>query len=260
MMRLNLLWAAGACAGPWLAVGGRALRHTESTTRPLHTLVAIAILFAALAVWVLLALSPDLRVLSARARGDRPDTPAVPLALLILVFGATGVEAATGGWLAAFAQRMGEGAATTVGAATAFWGGLLSSRLLHSLRTATRVSERLVLPLSTALIAAGLALLIGWTSGGASVLAALLAGFGVGPVYPLLLYMVLRRRESTGVFVLAGVGSAVIPLATGAFSHWAGSLAAGLCVPLAAAAMMTVLSLLRGVDMRVPALCATEAD
>ena len=86
-------------------------------------------------------------------------------------------------------------------------------------------------------------ILVAWPGAAASVVAALAVGLGAGPVYPLLLSIVLRQRESRGVFVLAGVGASALPLATGALSGWLHSLSAGLCVPLAAASMMTVLSL-----------------
>jgi fucose permease len=162
---------------------------------------------------------------------------------LILVFCATGIESSTGGWLTAYAQRLGETARITIGAATAFWIGLLSSRLINSLRVSARLSERAVLSVSAGLAAVGLAILVAWPGAGASVVAALMAGMGVGPVYPLLLSIVLRERESRGVFALAGVGASALPLATGALSGWTHSLSAGLCVPLAAASMMTVLSL-----------------
>ena len=249
MMRLNLLWAAGACAGPWLALGGQSLRTHDFAARPLHVLLGLAAFFAAFALWVWLALErlnvtvPE-PVTNATARNPEARWPLaqIPLVLLILVFFATGIESSTGGWLAAYAQRLGETAKITIGAATAFWAGLLGSRLVHSLRIVSRVSERTVLALSSGLAAAGLTILVAWPGPAISVLAAFMVGFGAGPIYPLLLAMVLRHRETTGVFVLAGIGSAALPLATGAMSGWVHSLSAGLCVPLAAAAMMTVLS------------------
>ena len=249
MMRLNLLWAAGACAGPWLALGGQALKAGAHAARPLHVLLGLAAFFAVFALWVWLALQTSGSDTAATlVESDPAVTPArcplaqIPLVLLILVFFSTGIESSTGGWLAAYAQRLGETAKTTIGAATAFWVGLLSSRLVYSLRASARVSERIVLPTSAGLAAAGLAILVAWPGAAASVFAALMVGFGVGPVYPLLLSIVLRRRETRGVFVLAGVGSSALPLATGAISGWTHSLSTGLCVPLAAAAMMTVLS------------------
>jgi MFS transporter, FHS family, glucose/mannose:H+ symporter len=247
MMRLNLLWAAGACAGPWLALGGRALEAGTYAVRPLHILLGLAGFFAAFALWVWLALdslSPDAPEPppESSAASARWPLARIPIVLLILVFCATGIESSTGGWLATYAQRLGETARTTIGAATAFWVGLLSSRLINSLRVTTRLSERVVLPTSAGIAAIGLAILVAWPGAAASVFAALMVGLGAGPVYPLLLSIVLRQRETRGVFVLAGVGASALPLATGALSGWMHSLSAGLCVPLAAAAMMTVLS------------------
>ncbi len=250
MMRLNLLWAAGACAGPWLALGGQSLRTGNFAARPMHVLLGLAAFFGAFAFWVWLA--------HERRNLAPPDTPTdadaadashrwpltqVPLVLLILVCCATGVESSTGGWLAAYAQRIGETAGITIGAATAFWAGLLGSRLVHSVRMSAGVSERVVLALSAALAAAGLTILVAWPGPALSVFAAFMVGFGAGPIYPLLLAIVLRHRETRGVFVLAGCGASALPLITGAMSGWVHSLSAGLCVPLAAASMMTILSL-----------------
>jgi fucose permease len=249
MMRLNLLWAVGACAGPWLALGGQALKAGARTVRPLHILVGLAAFFVAFALWVSLAiktLEPDTAEPVPDSVSSRTATrwplAQIPLALLILVFCATGVESATGGWLAAYAQRLGETAKTTIGAATAFWVGLLSSRLINSLRVLARLSERIVLPMGAGLAAIGLAILVAWPGAVASLFAALMVGLGIGPIYPLLLAIVLRKRETRGVFVIAGAGASALPLATGALSGWTHSLSAGLCVPLAVAAMMTVLS------------------
>lgn len=247
MMRLNLLWAAGACAGPWLALGGQALNAGAHAVRPLHVLLGLAALFAVFALWVWFAVdaephgAPEL-VAKSPAASDRWPLTQLPIALLILVFCATGIESSTGGWLAAYAQRLGETAKTTIGAATAFWVGLLGSRLINSLRVSARWRERVVLSVCSALAAVGLAILVAWPCAAASVFAALMVGLGAGPIYPLLLAIVLRQRESRGVFALAGVGASALPLATGAVSGWTHSLSAGLCVPLAAASMMTVLS------------------
>jgi fucose permease len=71
-------------------------------------------------------------------------------------------------------------------------------------------------------------------------------------MYPLALTIALRRCESLGGFVLAGCGSALLPLFTGAVSARVQSLAAGLGVPLAAACVMVLLGL-RVPDDRTPA-------
>lgn len=250
MMRLNLLWAAGACAGPWLGLGGHSLRFAMSTLRPLHVLASLAVLFAAWAIWMWTAEDEGDGDFTTREAGVGKGGAAksgarwlmltLPLPLLIILFSATGVEASTGGWLAAYTQRIGETAQTTIGAATAFWAGLLSSRLVHSFRRTERLRERSVMAGSALLISAGLAVLIAGPAGMTSVVAAFAVGFGTGPMYPLALAIALRRCESRGVFVLAGCGSALLPLLTGTVSGWAHSLAAGLCVPLGAAVLMIV--------------------
>ena len=247
LMRLNLLWATGACAGPWLGLGGHALGSALSTSRPLHVLAGLAIFFAAWAAWMWTmegegaVRAPDTLVSASSAA--RWAMLTLPLPLLVILFAATGVESSTGGWLAAYTQRLGESARTTIGAATAFWAGLLSARLVHSLRQTARLNDRGVLTASATLMAAGLFVLIGGHAGITSVVAAFAVGFGTGPMYPLALTLALRRTESVGIFVLAGAGSAMLPLATGALSGWVHSLAAGLCIPLAAASIMAVLSL-----------------
>ncbi|HEY4009901.1 MAG TPA: MFS transporter [Acidobacteriaceae bacterium] len=250
MMRLNLLWAAGACACPWLALGGQALHRGSHSARPVNLLFGLAAFFALFAVWAVLVSRdaradafPSALLSSESTRPGRWPLLKVPLALLILVFCATGIENATGGWLAAYAQRLGETADITIGAATAFWAGLLTSRLVYSLRISERVAERIVLPASAALAAAGLTMLVGWPGSASNVMAAAMVGFGVGPIYPLLLAIVLRQHETPGIFVVAGFGASALPLATGALSGWIHSLSAALCVPLAVAAMMIVLSL-----------------
>lgn len=259
MMRLNLLWAAGACAGPWLGLGGHSLRFAMSTSRPLHVLASLAVIFAAWAVWMWTsetdapdAGEPQEDLKPAVETRTRWLMLALPLPLLVILFSATGVEASTGGWLAAYTQRLGETAQTTIGAATAFWAGLLSSRFVHSIRTTERLRERGVLAGSALLISAGLVVLIAGPAGITSVVAAFAVGFGTGPMYPLALAIALRRCESLGFFVLAGCGAAILPLLTGTVSGWVHSLAAGLGVPLAAAAVMIVMGLSLP-DDRLPA-------
>ena len=224
----------------------------------MNVLLGLAAFFAAWTVWMWIAEGaatpreaehlPEATAKPGTYGGAGWVALAIPLPLMILVFCATGTENATGGWLAAYAQRLGATADTTIGTATAFWAGLLGSRLLHSVRAMQRLNERIVLPATVALMALGLAVLVAWPGGAASVGAAFAVGFGAGPVYPLLLAMVLRRREWRGVFVLAGAGASAVPLLTGAVSSWMHSLSAGLGVALAAAGLMAVLSLRLSMD------------
>jgi fucose permease len=108
--------------------------------------------------------------------------------------------------------------------------------------------KRAVLGGSIALVTAALAVLVAWPAGIATLIAAAALGFGTGPLYPLLVAAVLRQREQSMVFVLAGIGASTLPLLTGAVAGAAHSLRAGLGVPLAAAAAMVVLWFMRQED------------
>jgi fucose permease len=174
--------------------------------------------------------------------GRRSALLEVPWPLWVLVFCATGVEAAAGGWLTTFAQRSSDTLGVTIGAATLLWAGLLAGRAAHSLRAAARLTERRVLAASTAAMTAALALLLAWPTGAVTMIAAAVLGFAAAPVYPLLLAIVLRQRETAAIFVVAGLGSSLLPLATGALSGAAHSLRVGLGVPLGAALAMMMLA------------------
>jgi fucose permease len=61
-------------------------------------------------------------------------------------------------------------------------------------------------------------------------------------MYPLLLALALRHGEGRNlIFVIAGAGASFLPLLTGLVSGWAGSLRAGLGVPLLGALTMACL-------------------
>jgi fucose permease len=70
-----------------------------------------------------------------------------------------------------------------------------------------------------------------------------LIGFGLGPVYPLLLAIALQYSENTAIFFMAGLGSAFFPWLTGTVSSAAGSLRIGLLVPLGASVLLLALGL-----------------
>ena len=113
MMRLNLLWAAGACAGPWLALGGQALKAgaTQCGRCTFSSVSRPSSRRSRSGYGSRLSLSRPrhpIRPAILRPAATRWPLAQIPLALLILVFCATGIESSTGGWLAAYAQRLGE--------------------------------------------------------------------------------------------------------------------------------------------------------
>ena len=239
LTRLNLVWAAGAALGPWLA-----LRRAEIFGGALmgqRVMLLVAGLFGAFALWVVLVERNGVAEDAQLAAPPRLSLLEVPWPLLALVFCATGVEAAASGWLTAYAQRTGGSLGLSIGAGTLLWAGALAARALHSTRWSQRLPERAVLGGSIALVTAALAVLVAAPAGVATLLAAGALGFGTGPLYPLLVAAVLRHREQSAIFVLAGIGASTLPLLTGAVAGWTHSLRAGLGVPLAAAVGMIAL-------------------
>jgi hypothetical protein len=235
MTRLNLLWAIGACTAPWLVMHG-GLRNGISED---HILTALAATFLAFGVAMLLLYKPSAEMES-QQQMPKSSLLATPLALLLMIFCATGVESACGGWLAAYAQRSGHSLGVTIAAPTCLWAGLLLSRALYSSARVGRANQNFLLTWNIAIMAAAVACLIVFQGGVAILLAAFVLGFASGPIYPLLLALVFEHHHSNLIFVLAGVGSASFPLLTGALSTAVGSLRLALLVPFTGAMLMAI--------------------
>jgi FHS family glucose/mannose:H+ symporter-like MFS transporter len=234
MTRLNLLWAIGACAGPWLVLNKGAFDSAHAT----YVLFFLAAAFALFAALVAIFEEAPPQPSPAASPTTRSWLIAAPIPLLLLVFCITGVEASSGGWLAAYTQRTGHSLNAIIGAPTCFWAGLLLSRLLHSSSRVSRASQHFLLTWNLLAMAVALAALILLQAAPIMLTAAFIIGFAAGPMYPLLLALVLEHDNSPTVFVLAGLGSAAIPFLTGALSTAANSLRAGLLVPAIAATAM----------------------
>jgi FHS family glucose/mannose:H+ symporter-like MFS transporter len=232
--RLNLVWALGACFGPWIALRGTA---SWGAPRMLYAVAASFVLLGALA-W---SFVEHVEAEAVAAIGWWQQARSVPVGLLLMVPLATGIESAAGGWLATYSNRSGHTLNVTIGAATCFWIGLLLSRLVQSNRRIAAASGRALLRLSPWLMSGALALLVASSGGSTMLLAAMLLGLGVGPMYPSVLAAVLHRGEGgNAVFVIAGAGASVLPLLTGLVSGWTGSLRLGLGVPLVGALVMAL--------------------
>ena len=248
LIRLNLLWAIGAFVCPSLAEHALA----AGDLRPL--LGGVAAAFALLGTWC--ALQPVL----SRCRIDVnsftgwAELCKVPFPLLLMTLLTTGVEASAGGWLATYARRNGQSLAGVIAAPSCLWAGLLLSRLFWSVRS--RLDPAAIMRFSIALIAAAATILVLRPETMIVAAAALCLGFGIGPVYPLLLDTVLRYARGGPIFFLAGVGSACLPWLTGTLSTATRSLRTGLLVPTCASLVLLVLAfaspLRRWVSTRAP--------
>jgi MFS transporter, FHS family, glucose/mannose:H+ symporter len=236
LVRLNLLWAIGACACPSLTIRAQ----TTGDIRPV--LCGLAFCFAMLAAWV--AFQRDTTVAEITATTAHPGTVfrAVPPGLILMTVLITGIEASAGGWLATYAKRGGHGIAEAVAAPSCLWAGLLLSRLFWSVCDRW-LSHDLTVRGSIVLMGAASILLIASGSGVLILIAAFCLGFGIGPTYPLLLSWALRFQRGGAIFFLAGVGSACLPWLTGLVSSQQHSLRVGLAVPMVATLMMVTMSM-----------------
>ena len=237
MLRLNFVWAVGACACPTLAL------QTLHTGDLALILAPLAAFFFTLALWSTFLL-PSPASLSTPA-GFRHLFRLVPARLILMTALIIGVEASAGGWLSTYAHRGGLHLGATIEAPTCLWAGLLLSRLLWSF--STQPGAR-ILRGSIALITSSALLLITpaiSTHGGILLLLGSFAlGFGIGPTYPLLLAAVARFHQGSAIFFLAGIGAATLPWLTGLVSGRNASLRAGFTVPLAATFVLLLLSAL----------------
>ncbi len=235
MVRLNLVWAVGAFLCPSLTY--RAL--SVGIMQPL--LFGLAGSFAILAG--LMLLQPETRLVSAgRGRAPWMVFKRVPAPVLMMTLLITGVEAAAGGWLATYARRYSHSVAETIAAPTCFWAGLLLSRAFWSWGEQWFTAERIVRG-SLMLMAAASLLLVATDAPAVVLVAGFLLGFGIGPVYPLLLAWALQFDRGGAIFFLAGVGSSCLPWLTGFISTERGSLREGLLVPMVASGAMMVMAL-----------------
>jgi fucose permease len=169
-----------------------------------------------------------------------------------LFFLYVGTEVSLGGWTGALANRM----ATTSGnlwalAPMFFWAGLLTGRALAPV-VLLRVNERAVLTIGLILAAIGNGALLWVTTFQGAAICVTATGLGLACIYPVLVAWMVghygdrARGIGTVMFALASVGGATMPWLVGFTSTRAGSLRAGLLVPLAAClVMMSLLSLPR---------------
>jgi fucose permease len=236
--RLNLTWALGACVCPTLA------EHSLRIASARAIFCALGVFFAFVCLWMLLfEREPAARLPVTQASRNSWSLAHWPLALVIVILLPTGIESSMGGWIAAYVQRTQQTIATTVTAGTCFWAGLMLSRTFASTILLKWRSERLVLNQSLCTVVAGALLLIVSNSSTGILPGVFLVGFGLGPVYPLLLAIALQCSENTTIFFVAGLGSAFFPWLTGLVSSSASSLRTGLVVPLCASVLMLILGM-----------------
>ena len=234
MNRLNLLWALGACFAPAMAL------------RSLHV-VSVRTLFLsqafALAVGAGFLLLPRKTEIALPANKPLPEarlSHSTPVRLCLFAGAAVALETAIGGWLTTYTERVAHGVGVAVWANSAFWVGLLLSRGAHSFRSGRWLESGWVTVAHLASVTLSVVLLVAAPSEAVLPAAALLAGLGLGPLYPLALSIVLPRYHSNVIFVATGLGAALLPWITGMLSTASGSLRSGLLAPCATVVILLV--------------------
>ena len=225
---LNFSWSAGALMAPLLAA--QVLVH--HTYRAAFAILSLLCAAAAIAAWMTLVDASE----TIRAPLDKGDFTNLRLIVLfaLLAFLQVGVENTAAAWLSTYALRLGGSGVVLAAAASAFyWFGFLASRgatsawLLHA--PPVRVFRAAV---SLALAASVVLAMQPRFAGG--MMAMLLLGVALAPIYPLVIAGALARvrRTSDSRFVLAtaGFGGSVLPWLAGWISASTGSLRMGFCV------------------------------
>ena len=252
---LNFVWALGAVAGPALIA---LFARDGQLIRPLIGLAVLLFVIALLIARRSLADSSSVAIRpkptgKGRARFERSAFRAwaSPYALLTsaLLFMYVGTEAAAGGWIASYAQRIG---ASASGFGTMmpsfFWAGLLIGRAAAPV-VLRRVSETALVLMSLFMAGAGLVVILVGSSLMTVSSGAGLAGLGMATVFPTTFAIFTRQfgkqaSQLTGfVFVLGGVGGTLIPWLVGCISARFGDLRVGLLIPLFCVASMIVLQI-----------------
>ena len=257
---LNFAWGVGAVACPLLA--GLAQRRSAQEGFLLGVAAS-----AGLIATLLLALRFE--VANPRARGSRfaqiGELCRQPFAwmLALTFFLYVGTEASLGGWVADYAKRITESSTSWIFTPSFYWAGLMLGRAVAPLFL-RRIRDCTLATAGLALAFLGVLMLIFASSIAGACAAGGLAGLGLASVYPVTIAQLSRlgaagQRISGAMFAIAGCGGACLPWLIGFVSTHAGSLKAGLLVPLIATASMLSLYSLPKVGISM-AKAITEAQ
>ena len=252
---LNFVWAVGAVAGPPLIA---LFARDGHLVRPL---IGLAALLSGIALLIARRPLTDSSSGPNQPKPSQKDPPpfersalhgwASPYALLTggLIFIYVGTETATAGWIASYAQRI-DASASGFGTMmpSFFWAGLLIGRAAAP-AVLRCVSEAALVLISLFMAGAGLVIILVGSSLIIVSSGAGLTGLGLAAVFPTTFAIFTRQfgrqaSQLTGyVFVVGGLGGALIPWLVGLTSARFGDLRIGLLIPLFCVASMIVLQI-----------------
>jgi fucose permease len=252
---LNFFWSAGAVACPFLVAAAEKSRHI-----PIF-LLSVSVFAVLVAIGI-----AGMRGKLAEPTTTREQIPVLQmlrshlrlfliLALLFLFY--VGVENAFGQWMASYVKSLGT-LTLTVALATPslFYSSLMIGRWIAP--ALLRIVDDVRLVQGGLLLAcvgmAGLTFARGLPGIAASAIA---AGFGLSSVYPITISLLSREFASAKIgsfmFVLSNIGGGLLPWIVGVTSNRAGTLKAGLYVPLLGCLLMFALYLLDWTRSNPPA-------
>ena len=244
LSRLNFSWSFGALLSPLLAAWLTphfSLRLLLSAFGTLFLLSAAALVFES-------SHAPAEPAAEEEAAGQVGLNPSLffYFAAILLVYG--GLETCLSGWLTTFALRYGTSSLVLseytmvllLAGLTA--GRAVAAALLLRMREATLIRVALVL-------SAGLAALLATAHRAAAIASfAVLLGFSMAPVFPAALAILIghrpRARQASAIIAASALGAASLPWLMGVISTWTGSLQLALAIPVGAALVLLVLTLL----------------
>jgi len=241
---LNLAWGIGAVTAPPVFAWFAARDRVEAFLFGLAASLVVILLAQVGFTRTLPAADPACEAPRGPAPIVRWRSPAfVVYAALFFVY--VGTENALAGWIAAFAQRL-DTAAIAASTPALFWAGLLLGRAVAPLLL-SRVSEAALVQGGLSLAATGVVLVLAAGSLAAVMASTAICGFGLSIVFPTTIAQLSRQfadasaRAAAVAFACAGLGGATVPWLVGAWSTAAGSLRAGLVVPLVGCLSMIAL-------------------
>jgi fucose permease len=237
---LNFTWSAGALLAPLFAA--RLLVH--HSFRAAYMILAGAALIAALACRMVLNESPEPHAV-VRTTSRLLNLRFIAL-FALLTFLEVGVENTSASWLTTYVLRTaGTGAAWAAAATSLYWCGFLASRGFTSLLL-LRVDPGRVLRAAVMVGILAAAALLAAPGTAAHVIAMVILGASLAPVFPLLMARFFAQAndssDSRWVLALCGFGGSALPWIAGLLSAQTGSLRLGLAV-IPAALMMIISAL-----------------
>lgn len=236
LTNVNLCWGIGAVLAPQLV----ALAERGHALRLFLLLVALCAVVAFAFFTPLLGrgevnIKRDTE--SGAPAGPRFNAAAFAL-FSLMMFLYVGTETTIAGWVATYAHRFGGlDAARASSFVSAFWLSLVLGRAMVA-ALLRRVREQAILLGGIFAGMGGIVMLLFSRGFRMEFAAAVMAGLGCAPIFPLAVSRMFgrlgRTRHAGWAFAICGWGGAVVPWLTGVISQYSGSLRAAFLAPLAA--------------------------